>query len=544
MKKGKGTRKGASNWAADSPDVRCDTCGRWVFLDETPFETQEGAASGGPFVCSICCRLSPMEMRMQQQDCLIEALHSKLTTLETLVLELTARLGEVEQRSADVAGNAKSTPVVEAIPETPSQNHPPPTSPLQQGERDDGIDLTGMANVQATLADTIEGQRDVHADDNDEAKPGEGQPEGKSQTCEKEAQGGSLVPLPVHHSQQQQPTFERPPEQDSAAPVPSDSGSSSPRTPRVHKTGKRDKRSQRKGPNWERNTDERPPLGIPREVVVVGDENVGLVAATVVAGVGTMGAVELIHGERTTMEEAIGYAAEYEQGARDVPRRYILHAGTHDVLAGRPQDVMEVLEARWKGRPGSLVVCSVPEIVNRGGEVRAAAILVNAKLKKWCKKTGSRFLDLNNTGSSQRFRKDGFTYTAKNTEEVGKTISELAARFLGVTPPPREEQMWPQKRRYLDMYPPQQTRSPRSHYRGKVEQPPNYNARQERWKTRTPRAHHRWGVKQPPSGDTRQGRWELTEQLDEQGSHWRRNDLANLIEISVQRALAKARPEY
>ncbi|KAH9378710.1 hypothetical protein HPB48_000342 [Haemaphysalis longicornis] len=391
MKKGKGTRKGASNWAADSPDVRCDTCGRWVFLDETPFETQEGAASGGPFVCSICCRLSPMEMRMQQQDCLIEALHSKLTTLETLVLELTARLGE-----PGGAGN-------------------------------DGIDLTGMANVQATLADTIEGQRDVHADDNDEAKPGEGQPEGKSQTGEKEAQGGSLVPLPVHHSQQQKPTFERPPEQDSAAPVPSDSGSSSPRTPRVHKTGKRDKRSQRKGPNWERNTDERPPLGIPREVVVVGDENVGLVAATVVAGVGTMGAVELIHGERTTMEEAIGYAAEYEQGARDVPRRYILHAGTHDVLAGRPQDVMGVLEARWKGRPGSLVVCSVPEIVNRGGE---------------------------------RFRKDGFIYTAMNTEEVGKTISELAARFLGVTPPPREEQMWPQKRRYLDMYPPQQTRSP------------------------------------------------------------------------------------
>lgn len=401
--------------------------------------------------------------------------------------------------------------------------------------------MTGMAKVQATLADTIEGQRDVHADGNDAAKPGKGQPEGRSQTGGKEAQGGSLVPLPVHHSQQQQPTFEPPPRQYSAAPVPSDSGNSSPQTPRVHETGKRGKRSQRRGPHWDRNTDERPPLGIPREVVVVGDENVGLVAATVVAGVGTMGAVELIHGERTTMEEAIGYAAEYEQGARDIPRRYILHAGTHDVLAGRPQDVVGLLEARWTGRPGSLVVCSVPEIVNRGGEVRAAATLVNAKLKKWCKKTGSRFLDLNNMGSSQRFRKDGFTYAAKNAEEVGKTISELATRFLGMTPPPREERMWPQKRRYLDVYLSQQTRSPR---RGRVEQPPNYNARQERWKTRTPRAHQRWGVKQPPSGDTRQGRWEIAEQLDEQGSHWRRNDLANLIEISVQRALAKARPEY
>lgn len=328
-----------------------------------------------------------METRIQQQDCLIGALHNKLTTLETRVLELTARLGEVEQRGADVR-DAKSTPVMEVTPETSSQNYPPATSPPQQGERDGGIDLTGMADVQATLADTIEGQRDVHADGNDAAKPGEGQPEGRSQTGGKEAQGGSLVPLPVHHSQQQQPTFEPPPRQDSAAPVPSDSGSSSPQTPRVHETGKRGKRSQRRGPHWDRNTDERPPLGIPREVVVVGDENVGLVAATVVAGVGTMGAVELIHGERTTMEEAIGYAAEYEQGARDIPRRYILHAGTHDVLAGRPQDVVGLLEARWTGRPGSLVVCSVPEIVNRGGEVRAAATLVNAKLKKWCKKTG------------------------------------------------------------------------------------------------------------------------------------------------------------
>ncbi|KAH9361491.1 hypothetical protein HPB48_013197 [Haemaphysalis longicornis] len=43
-----------------NPNVRCDSCGRWVFLDETPFEDLTSAAKGDPFVCAICFRLAAL----------------------------------------------------------------------------------------------------------------------------------------------------------------------------------------------------------------------------------------------------------------------------------------------------------------------------------------------------------------------------------------------------------------------------------------------------------------------------------------------------
>lgn len=562
-------KKDASIREADVPDVRCDTCGRWVFLDETPFDTREGAASGGAFVCSICTRLLPMESRMQRQDCLVEELQGKVTALEALVQKLTAKLRETEQTCVDVADDAESLPGGEMLPETLGQEQPPPVSPLEPREGCEGIELTGTANAPVTQPGTTERQGQAHVGMG-AAKPGGGQQEGRHQRGEEEAPDGTQVPLAVQHGHKQKPGLIWPPGNNSSVSAPADSGGPSPLTQPGHATEKRGKRSQRKGPHVERNTDERPPLGTPKEVVVVGDENVGLVAATVVANVGSINAVEFIYGERTTLEEAIGYAAEYEKGAREVPRRFILHAGTHDILGGRPQEVVEVLEARWNGRPGSLVVCSVPEIAHRGGEVRAASILVNAKLKKWCKRTGSCFLDLSNMGKSQRLRKDGSTYATEYALEVGQAIGDIAARFLGVPPAPREGGTWPRQKKHRYLRTPQKMRTPRSHYQGGVEQPPNHDARQGRWqtrascarqqqrveqlpnsdltqgrwKTRASCAHHQQRVEPPPSSDTRQGHWELARLQDEQDSYWRQTDLANLIETSVQRALARARPGY
>ncbi|KAH9373484.1 hypothetical protein HPB48_009529 [Haemaphysalis longicornis] len=47
-----------------NPNVRCDSCGRWVFLDETPFEDLTSAAKGDPFVCAICLRLAALDARV------------------------------------------------------------------------------------------------------------------------------------------------------------------------------------------------------------------------------------------------------------------------------------------------------------------------------------------------------------------------------------------------------------------------------------------------------------------------------------------------
>ncbi|KAH9373842.1 hypothetical protein HPB48_009278 [Haemaphysalis longicornis] len=50
-----------------NPNVRCDSCGRWVFLDETPFEDLASAAKGDPFVCAICLRLAALDARVDTE---------------------------------------------------------------------------------------------------------------------------------------------------------------------------------------------------------------------------------------------------------------------------------------------------------------------------------------------------------------------------------------------------------------------------------------------------------------------------------------------
>lgn len=74
-----------------------------------------------------------------------------------------------------------------------------------------------------------------------------------------------------------------------------------------------------RGAYRERNTQECLPEETSKEVVVVSDSNVGLVAVPVATEVGLLCALEFIHGRNATMEEVISYTVEDENSARNVP---------------------------------------------------------------------------------------------------------------------------------------------------------------------------------------------------------------------------------
>ncbi|KAL1417141.1 hypothetical protein MTO96_000625 [Rhipicephalus appendiculatus] len=188
-----------------------------------------------------------------------------------------------------------------------------------------------------------------------------------------------------------------------------------------------------KAPRFYRTPKSCPPKGTQREVVLVGDGNVEFIAEAVMAEIGSPTALEYMSGKSATTADAIAYARQRNQAPESDTRRYILHAGLHDVLKGKPEDVTRALDLQWSGRPRSLIVCSIPEIYGRGGETRAAIVLTNAKIKKWCRRTGNRFLDLAKVVLSTGFQNDGLHYNEATAREVGRVIGRVAAPFLGLT---------------------------------------------------------------------------------------------------------------
>ncbi|KAM7282285.1 hypothetical protein ISCGN_002435 [Ixodes scapularis] len=124
---------------------------------------------------------------------------------------------------------------------------------------------------------------------------------------------------------------------------------------------------------------------------------------------------------------------EYEGQARSIPRMYILHVGMNDLLQGhQPEAIVECLENKWRTRQGALVVCSIPEVTSRGKEMQAAAMLLNARLKKMCKKIQAKYVDLTrDLAITATMKKDGLHYNKEGTHVVTGRLAEVAETFLG-----------------------------------------------------------------------------------------------------------------
>ncbi|KAM7309737.1 hypothetical protein ISCGN_006729, partial [Ixodes scapularis] len=136
---------------------------------------------------------------------------------------------------------------------------------------------------------------------------------------------------------------------------------------------------------------------------------------------------------KATVATVHAMIAEYEGQARRIPRMYILHVGMNDLLQGhQPDAIVECLENKWRTRQGALVVCSIPEVTSRGKEMQAAAMLLNARLKKMCKKIRAKYVDLTrDLAITATMQKDGLHYNKEGTHVVTGRLAEVAGIFLG-----------------------------------------------------------------------------------------------------------------
>lgn len=181
----------------------------------------------------------------------------------------------------------------------------------------------------------------------------------------------------------------------------------------------------------------RPPLGVTKEVVVVGDGNVGLVAQSLVERVGATNSVEVLYNKGATVADARRLMQEYEQAARALPRMWILHVGLTDLLRAKEEEVVRQLEKLSENRERPLIICAIPEVTQRGGETRARIVLTNAQLKRMCKQRRIRFADTTVNGFANDFTVDGVSYNEEGIRKVVEKLTTPITRFLGwecVTP--------------------------------------------------------------------------------------------------------------
>lgn len=65
----------------------------------------------------------------------------------------------------------------------------------------------------------------------------------------------------------------------------------------------------------------------------------------------------------------------------------------------------------------------------KGDEVRAAILLANAKIKKWCRRTQHRFIDLRRGWHASMLEKDGL-YSLKGANFVAAKTAQATHPFL------------------------------------------------------------------------------------------------------------------
>ncbi|KAG0413370.1 hypothetical protein HPB47_009476 [Ixodes persulcatus] len=177
----------------------------------------------------------------------------------------------------------------------------------------------------------------------------------------------------------------------------------------------------------------RPPWGVKKEVLIVGDSNVGRFAPAFSERMGGGQNFDVLLNRKATVEIAHRMIADYEATARRIPRMYILHVGMQDLLQGQqPDDIVECLEKKWCFRQVALTVCSVPEVTSRGKETQAAAMMLNSRLRKMCKRIHAKYVDLSSNLVNDGFmEKDGLRYSNQGIHMVTGRLVGLANRFLG-----------------------------------------------------------------------------------------------------------------
>ncbi|KAH9360855.1 hypothetical protein HPB48_009351 [Haemaphysalis longicornis] len=408
----------SANSADDErPTVKCDVCGRWDYLEETPFaDLDEAGTENTPWQCRGCQRVAALEA--QGAECIAalaqrarceacEQLDGRIADIEAKIQELEVPLGpggtpgrRKKASSPLGTGQARQETQADATPEELKEATPDSTcEELAQG---------------SGYRDKVEEQHQSTSSGN---QPGMTAAEGSSNHPDAQSTTGA-DDTTLKATQSEPPADAREREQGAG-----DDGVHQKNTP-SSRTVAQPKRH--KSP-WLR-----PPPGVTKEVVVVGDANVGLLAKGLVSEVGAPQCIEAVYCKGATVAQSLKLVEEYERAARPVHRLWVLHVGLPDLLAAKGEEVLSRVEEWCEGRGRSVLICSIPEVTRRGGETRARVVMANGQLKKLCKRRRIRFLDLSANGSDDHFAADGVSYGSEGIRRVIKQLATPMARFLDV----------------------------------------------------------------------------------------------------------------
>ncbi|KAH9375811.1 hypothetical protein HPB48_012954 [Haemaphysalis longicornis] len=342
----------------DAPQVQCDQCRRWAYLDETGFRTLRDARTSGSFVCNICSSSAALARKVEAAEKEATELRSVVMQLQEQVLQLTAQ----PRLSVDNSSEADATISKEGDPrhETPDILQSP-----------DHTSRSGRAQGEVTPTEASS-TLDISA--RPSPAPAADKPDGV-ETGVKTPVVEQPVPL-VLPAQDDSATRclhcsqiggrESPSHNDAGAKIVASSVSPlSPASKQQPQGGTPSSQQHRASRSHPGPGDKCvfPAQSVDREVIIVGDGNVGAIATSVQRAIELPKAVGCMYRKgNSSVATAMESIARYDRKARPIQRRYVVHVGLTEVMKGQPEQVTRELDGGI-ARSTRLFVCSIPDAI-------------------------------------------------------------------------------------------------------------------------------------------------------------------------------------
>ncbi|CAN8013415.1 unnamed protein product, partial [Ixodes persulcatus] len=403
-------REGGARKAMNSEDgmVKCEGCDRWIYLEATPFDTLAEAETSR-YRCALCIKIEVLKETLQNARVKAkEEWRGREECLKTLLeAEREARKAE-EQRRGDL--ERRVAELGKALEETQRswgrerrENNPGAT----QGENQRTNTDEDEEGANATLP--VDPGRDRNRSDSNRRESDNKEREARERKEHSTEPGSKEAPQPPR-AHPTQPMQSEPMQQRRAASTPL-----------------------------------RPPKEVKREIIVAGDGNVGRFAEALVREVGVKDSVEFLYQEGATVDQVHEAIREYEELAREIPRKYVLHLGCTEVLQGKTEYLTAKLEETWKERGAEVIICSVPQATNQDKERQKEVVKANTSIQAMCQRIGARFLDVSKGLSAKSFTLGGHALHLQRGKATGWKDCGDGSPFFRETDQPEdapERQQW------------------------------------------------------------------------------------------------------
>lgn len=416
-------RKKGGNDDPEVPNVECGGCGRWCFLEETPFSSIE-EATDREYLCRICVKIEGLTEALQEMRQELNAERKERERLEREAREtatLNTRLEEmaeamrkaVEKREAEETGEGGRIAEVR-LEEMQKELE------IEREERGKlEVQLIELVVLKARLEE-MEGRWRSEAEQREVAQI---EFEELKRKVENNVQGTTGM----------NPTVEE--NKDTELPIPA---------PRSGLRVQVNASAPKGVGNQEPAEGEQQHAGAgTRRVLVIGSSNVSRCATGVASRVSGDDRVKVLAHPGKCMSEVMESAKdivwENEQGKNLV----IVHAGLNDVLNGRGHNLGRQIEAgvrklRAVSERVHILMCTIPEVEKQSVATEKNVVAANRTIRQQGEKLGYEVLEVNKgvyqRGPSPRFEKDGIHYGQHTGWRIGAKMGDRARVFLD---PPR-----------------------------------------------------------------------------------------------------------